>query len=190
MKNRYLPLAFLSICLTLCGFHCGVECFTIPISITRGEAFSLDNRGQEPVVLEAPAHGFLSAYGIQVQLECEFAEGSGDTWTSDCDMLQLTTPIRECRIYTLLDMPNGYAAGDDVSALFRFVDRNARPLKYRPLSEAPALIPQNLFPDIKAKFDFLLIQPPSQNGTCQFEFRMETTDSTLLSITTNPILLQ
>lgn len=74
--------------------------------------------------------------------------------------------------------------------MFRIADRFAQPLKYRPVSEAMEVIARHLKPGASAPFDFLLVQTPPQSGTYQFEFRIENTDSTLLSIPVNPILLQ
>lgn len=191
MKNRVLLPTSIFLFLLFSGFHCGIEdCVTSPVRLSGGTAFSLDNRGAAPVLLDSNAQGFLPAYGVQVQIECEFSDDTNGFWASDCEDENLEIPAGDCRMYTLLDMPNGVAAGSDVSDMFRIVDRYARPLKYRPVSEAMEVIARHLSPGTGAPFDFLLVQTLPQSGTYQFEFRMENTDSILLNIPVNPILLQ
>lgn len=191
MKNRFLLPASIILFLLFSGFQCGIEdCVTSPVRLSGGMAFSLDNRGTAPVVLDSNAQGFLPAYGVQVQIECEFSDDTDGFWASDCEDETREIPAVDGRMYTLLDMPNGVAAGSDVSDMFRIVDRYTRPLKYRPVSEAIELIARHLSPGTGVPFDFLLVQSPLQSGTYQFEFRIENTDSTLLSIPVNPILLQ
>ncbi len=185
-KLLLLTLLFLA----LTRFKCIEECEgpEIPLKISQTETAHLDNRGAEPAALPPGANGFLNAYGFRLSTSVD-VQNPADTAGMKCPYFVLSPIATGCRIITLTGMGDN-PPGADVSAAFRFADRNRMPLRYHPVSDAASALSETWSFYQATHFDFLLVQPPTTAGWQQFELRLSQSDTTTLSVTTDSIFLQ
>lgn len=192
MNKRILYPTLAVLFFTFTCLQCGDDCYgPYEAYIFESRATHLDNRGMDPVPLPAGAEGFLNAYGFEIYLY----HGFGDTtviapFTDECGSYIITPQVTACKILTLTEIPGAYPAGADVSELFKYVDRNERPLQYRSLPETGAVLSKPSIPTESPFLDFLLVKPPAMQGWYQFQLVLTNADSTVASVSTSPVYLQ
>lgn len=191
MKRPLLLPVLALLFLTFSRLSCPEDCeayVDVPVRISGITTQALDNRKEEPMVLAAGAPGYLNAFGFRMMMEFTLVD-SLDWRYRECSKDSLYAPIVACRIFSMTPLPGGN--GLDVSQLFRYVDRSGNVLRYATLPEnAATQIMRDREASETRRFDFLLVQPPANEGLYQFELQLIMKDSSVVSTLTEPVYLK